>query len=254
MKQSLTEQQAMRYARQILLPEMDLDGQEALLNGHILVIGLGGLGCAASQYLAGSGVGKMTLVDHDKVELTNLPRQLLHQIDDIGLDKVKSAKTSLQQINPDLSITTLAVKLNDNELLQLLTDVDLVLDCTDNLASRRQINRACVTTKTPLVSAAAIRFEGQITTLPMDDNSPCYQCFSAMMTEQQLSCVEAGVLSPVVGIMGTMQALEAIKLLTNIGKTLAGSILFFDAKTSGFQSIGLRKQPDCPVCAQDVHK
>lgn len=244
---SLTTEQAKQYARQILLPDMDLDGQEKLLNAKVLQIGAGGLGCATAQYLVAAGLGELTLIDDDQVDVTNLHRQILHTRKDIGRAKVDSAKESLQLLNPDCQINTLRQRLNPAQMLERVTDCDLVLDCTDNLASRTLINRVCIAGKTPLVSAAAIRFEGQISTFSMQTDSPCYECLSHVFPEQELSCVEAGVMSPVVGIIGSMQAMEALKVICQFGESLAGRLLMLDAKSMRFNQFTLTKHPGC-IC------
>ena len=244
----LSYHQALRYNRQIMLPDMDLEGQENVCASRVLVIGLGGLGCGCAPYLAAAGVGRLTLVDPDVVELSNLQRQILHDDSRIGQTKVASAAIRLQQINPHCRIETLARALDDDELSRQIGNHDLVVDCCDNLATRQQLNRLCYAARTPLVSAAAIRMEGQITTFLMNGQGPCYQCFSSQFGEQQLSCVEAGVLSPLVGVVGALQATEAIKVLAGLGTPLAGRLLLLDLKQMDWQTIRLPKRPDCPVC------
>jgi molybdopterin-synthase adenylyltransferase len=248
-KTEITQQQAMRYARQILLPGFDLDKQERLLGSAVLQIGVGGLGCACAQYLVASGVGRITLVDDDTVELTNLQRQVLHGENDIGRSKCKSAQSSLKLLNSDCQIDIIERRLDAQELKETIEQYDLVLDCTDNLATRNEINLACIQAGKPLVSGAAIRMEGQVICFQPSANAPCYQCLSALFAEQNLSCVEAGIMSPVVGIIGAMQALEAIKILTQYGEPLTSRLLLFDAMTSRWQEFKVPKNPQCPACA-----
>ncbi|XOV79892.1 MAG: molybdopterin-synthase adenylyltransferase MoeB [Aestuariibacter sp.] len=250
MSRTLNRDQAMRYNRQILMPGFDLDRQEQLMNSHALMIGAGGLGCACSQYLVASGLGHLSLMDGDVVELTNLPRQVLHSDKDIGRAKVESAQESLQILNPNARISTLKQRFN-GDLQEIIADkIDLVIDCSDNLSTRNHINQMCFKHGLPLVSGAAIRMEGQITSfIPKDPTSPCYQCISSYFGEQNLSCVESGILSPVVGVIGAMQALEAVKLLTDYGQPLAGKLLLFDAMSCEWQTIKVPKRSDCPVCA-----
>jgi molybdopterin/thiamine biosynthesis adenylyltransferase len=248
-KTEISQQQAMRYARQILLPGFDLDKQELLLGASVLQIGVGGLGCACAQYLVASGVGRITLVDDDTVELTNLQRQILHGENDIGKSKCISAQTSLKLLNSDCQIDIIEHRLSAQELQGMLSQYDLVLDCSDNLSTRNEINQACIRSGTPLVSGAAIRMEGQLICFQPSANAPCYQCLSSLFAEQNLSCVEAGVMSPVVGIIGAMQALEAIKIITHYGESLTSRLLLFDAMTCRWQEFKVPKNPQCPACA-----
>lgn len=245
----ITQLQAMRYARQILLPGFDLDKQEKLLSSKVLQIGVGGLGCASAQYLVAAGVGSLTLVDDDTVELTNLQRQVLHSEVDIGKSKCESAKASLAMLNSECNIHIVERRLCLAELKVMVAHHDLVVDCTDNLASRNDINQAVIAEGKPLVSGAAIRMEGQVICFKPCATEPCYQCLSALFQEQNLSCVEAGIMSPVVGVIGAMQALEAIKLLTQYGENLTSRLLLFDALTSSWQEFKVAKDPNCPYCA-----
>ncbi|GGO70504.1 HesA/MoeB/ThiF family protein [Bowmanella pacifica] len=251
MHDSLTHQQALRYNRQILLPGFDLEGQEKLLAGSALIIGVGGLGNAAAQYLAASGVGTLTLCDDDKVELSNLQRQVLFAQSDIGKNKVHAAAARLQACNPETRIVPLDRRATPEELAELVIRHDVVLDCTDNLDSRNLINKLCVTHSTALISGAAIRMEGQLFCYLPGANHPCYHCLSHKFGEQRLSCVESGILSPVVGIIGTMQALEAVKYLAGL-KIQAGVLNLFDAKTTQWQQFRLAARPDCPTCGQSA--
>ena len=245
----LTDQEMLRYNRQIILRNFDFDGQERLKESSILIIGAGGLGCASSQYLAAAGIGKITLVDDDTVELSNLQRQVLHCDEMIGEKKVISAKMALNRINPHCQIDTFDKRLSDDELRSLIADHDLVLDGTDNVDTRNQLNRLCFESKTPLVSGAAIRMEGQVSVYTYQDNEPCYQCLSSLFGQQALTCVEAGVMSPVVGIIGATQALEAIKVLANYGQPLISKLLMLDALSMSWREMKLAKMPNCSICS-----
>lgn len=244
----LTDAETLRYNRQIVLKGFDFDGQEKLKASHVLVVGLGGLGCAAAQYLAAAGVGSMTLLDFDTVSLSNLQRQILHSDARIGMPKVASAALALAAINPHVALTQIDHQLDDEELQQAIARCDLVLDCTDNVAIRDQLNRACFQLKTPLVSGAAIRMEGQLSVFTYQPDEPCYRCLSRLFGENALTCVEAGVMSPLVGTIGSLQAMEAIKLLTDFGQTLRSRLLMFDAMTMQFREMKLTKHPGCEVC------
>ncbi|WP_061012244.1 molybdopterin-synthase adenylyltransferase MoeB [Photobacterium leiognathi] len=245
----LTDDEMLRYNRQIILRQFDFDGQEALKASSMLVLGAGGLGCASTQYLAAAGVGKLTLIDDDNVEVSNLQRQVLHHDATVGMLKVDSAKAALCRINPYISVDTIAKRLSDDELLPLIKSHNIVLDCSDNVDTRNQLNRLCFKTKTPLISGAAIRMEGQISVYAYQDNEPCYQCLSALFGQQTLSCVEAGIMSPVVGIVGAVQAMEAIKVVANMGTPLTGKLLMLDALSMSWREMKLMKQPNCSVCA-----
>lgn len=245
----LSDQEMLRYNRQIILKQFDFDGQEALKQASVLILGAGGLGCASSQYLAAAGVGKLTLIDDDVVELSNLQRQVLHHDADVGTKKVLSASNSLKQLNPHLDVDTFDKRLNDEELSALVANHSLVLDASDNVETRNQLNKLCYALKTPLVSGAAIRMEGQVSVFTyQDDSQPCYQCLSALFGNTALSCVEAGVMSPVVGIIGAVQALEAIKVIANYGTPKQGKILMLDAMSMSWREMNLMKMPNCPVC------
>jgi molybdopterin synthase sulfurylase MoeB len=244
----LTDTEMLRYSRQISIKAIDIDGQEKLKLAKVLIIGAGGLGCAASQYLAVAGIGEMTLVDFDTVELSNLQRQVLHHDANIGQPKVESAKQALMQLNPLININSIDALLDDDEIDALVSQHSLILDCTDNMLVRQQLNKSGFEHKVPLVSAAAIRMEGTVTVFDYQSHSPCYQCFSALFGEQQLTCVEAGILAPVVGMIGCIQATEAIKVITGIGQALTGKLLMIDAMTMEFRQMRLPKQPHCNVC------
>ena len=245
----LCSEEELRYNRQIMLRQFDFDGQEALKKARVLVIGLGGLGCAASQYLAAAGVGHLTLVDDDKVEISNLARQILHDDQRVGMDKVHSAALSLQKLNPFLQTACINQRLNEQALLEQICQHDIVLDCSDNLPTRNGLNQLCFERKKPLVSGAAIRLEGQISVFTYKKDQACYQCLSQLFGEQNLSCAESGILSPVVGVIGAMQALETIKLITGLYKADNTTLLFFDALASSWQTFALAKNSDCKVCA-----
>ena len=247
--QELTDQEMLRYNRQIILRGFDFDGQEKLKASNVLVIGLGGLGCAATQYLAAAGVGHLTLVDFDTVSLSNLQRQTLHRDATIGQPKVDSAKAQLVAINPHIQIDTIDAQLDDPELNELVQRHDVVLDCTDNVAIREQLNCICLKHKTPFVSGAAIRMEGQLSVFTYEDGMPCYHCLSRLFGDNSLTCVEAGVMAPLVGSIGTLEAMETIKLLTQYGTVTTGKVLLFDAMTLDFRQFKLNKDPNCEVCS-----
>ncbi|MFS1165354.1 molybdopterin-synthase adenylyltransferase MoeB [Aeromonas salmonicida] len=249
MSDILSDAELLRYNRQIVLKSFDFEGQEALKQASVLVIGTGGLGCAASQYLAVAGVGQLTLVDFDKVELSNLQRQVLHTDARIGQLKVASAAEALRALTPWLKVETHAAVADEALLDALLPRHQLVLDCTDNLAIRNLLNQYARKHGVPLVSGAAIRLEGQLCSFTWQESEPCYACLSALFGEQALTCVEAGVLAPVVGLVGSLQALEAIKLLAGMGRSYSGRLLMIDGLTGTFREMKLPKRPDCPVCS-----
>jgi adenylyltransferase/sulfurtransferase len=247
-KDILSSEEELRYNRQIVLRHFDFDGQEALKQAKVLIIGAGGLGCASSQYLASAGMGQMTLVDFDHIELSNLQRQLLHRDSRIGEFKSISAKYELEQINPHCEVQAITKKLSEDKLAELVEQHDIVLDCTDNVDTREQINSACFALRTPLVSGAAIRMEGQISVFTYADDEPCYQCLSQLFGNGTLSCVESGIMAPMVGIIGAMQAMEAIKVIANFGQPMTGKVLIVDGLTLSFQQMKLPKLPSCTVC------
>lgn len=247
----MQDSQLLRYSRQILLPQIDIAGQEKLLASRVLIIGLGGLGSPAAMYLAAAGVGELVLNDFDRVDLSNLQRQILHGTDDLGEPKAASAERALRRLNPDVKLTPLNRRLEGADLEQAVTGVDLVLDCSDNFATRFAVNAACVKARKPLVSGAVIRFEGQISVFRPDrPDSPCYNCLYGQQGELSETCTRTGVVAPLPGIVGSMQALEAIKLLAGVGKSLCGSLLLFDALTMEWQRMGLKKNPRCPTCGE----
>ncbi|MEX0534071.1 molybdopterin-synthase adenylyltransferase MoeB [Raoultella terrigena] len=244
----LSDEEMLRYNRQIILRNFDFDGQERLKGARVLVVGLGGLGCAAAQYLAAAGVGALTLLDFDSVSLSNLQRQTLHSDTTIGLPKVDSARDSLARINPHVRLTPLNALLDQPALAAQIAAHDLVLDCTDNVAIRNQLNAGCFQHKTPLVSGAAIRMEGQISVFMYQDNEPCYRCLSRLFGENALTCVEAGVMAPLVGVIGSLQAMEAIKVLAQYGTPAVGRLVMYDAMTCQFREMKLMRDPQCEVC------
>lgn len=250
----LSDKEMLRYNRQIVLRGFDLDGQEQLKAARVLVVGLGGLGCAASQYLAAAGVGQLTLLDFDEVTLSNLQRQVLHGEAQLGMAKVDSARARLAAINSPIAIEAVNARLDDDALAQLIARHQLVIDCCDNLETREQLNRLCFASKIPLVSGAAIRMEGQISVFSWGRDEPCYRCISRLFGAAPLSCVEAGVMAPLVGVIGSLQAMEAIRALTHYGSPVAGKLLLYDAMTLQFRSIKVAKDAGCEVCGDGASR
>ena len=245
----MNDEQLLRYSRQIMLPQVDVAGQEKLLAARMLLIGAGGLGSAAAMYLAAAGVGRLVIADHDSVELSNLQRQLLHRDRDIGRNKADSAHDCLSAINPRTTVTAIPARLSGRQLDSHTADADVVLDCSDNFSTRFDVNRACVRHRTPLVSGAAVRFEGQVSVFDSRDQpSPCYRCLYTEGEEQDQTCAENGVLSPIVGIIGTLQALEALKVVLETGSTLTGRLVLFDGLMHEWRTVKLARDRDCPVC------
>ena len=241
--------QLLRYARHIMLPEIDIAGQVRLLAARVLIIGLGGLGSPVAMYLAAAGVGSLVLADFDRVDLSNLQRQIIHGTADLGAEKVASARDSLLAINPDIQVTTIAARLTADELQREVEAADIVVDSTDNFEVRFAINAACWRSGTQLVSGAAIRFEGQVLVVdPQLPTSPCYRCLYQDAPDTELDCATTGIAAPVVGIIGSLQALEVLKLMLGIGESLVGYLLTFDAKYMLWRKLKLPKNPDCPVC------
>ncbi len=240
----------LRYARHILLNELGIEGQERLLASTVLIVGAGGLGSPAAMYLASAGVGRLILADDDDVELSNLQRQILHTTDRLGWSKAESGRQALAQINPDIQIEARVERLTGAALDAVVAQADLVLDCCDNFATRHDVNRACVKYKKPLVSGAAIRFAGQVSVFDLRlEQAPCYHCLFPEADEvEELSCATTGVLGPLVGIVGSMQAAEAIKIITGMGEPLVGRLLCLDALTMQWQNIRFKRDPDCAVC------
>jgi molybdopterin/thiamine biosynthesis adenylyltransferase len=249
----MNDAQLLRYSRHLLLEDIDVEGQEKLLNAHVLVIGAGGLGSAAAPYLAAAGVGYITLVDHDDIELTNLQRQIMHIEAMVGKSKVVSGKQFLQQLNPGIQVETIQSKANSSLLDELLPSVDIVLDCTDNFSTRHLINASCVQHQKPLVSGSALRFDGQVSVFdPRDKQSPCYACiFSPEETFEEVSCATMGIFSPLVGIIGTIQAAQALQVLIQFGEPLIGRMLLWNARTTQVDQIRITRNADCPVCSKD---
>lgn len=247
----MEDQQLLRYARHILLDEFGVEAQERILASRILVVGAGGLGSPVVAYLAASGVGSIILVDDDQVELSNLQRQIAHTTDRLGWDKVESAKLHIEQLNPEVKVTPVVQRLDEEGLMHWVQQVDLVLDCCDNFATRHAINRACVALRKPLVSGAAIRFSGQVSTYDLrQPDAPCYHClFPEADDVEELRCATTGVLSPLLGIVGSAQAVEALKLLGGFGEPLVGRLLSVDAFNMNWHTVRFRKDPACPVCS-----
>ncbi|ARU93477.1 molybdopterin-synthase adenylyltransferase MoeB [Tatumella citrea] len=249
----LNDEEILRYNRQLVLKGFDFDRQEQLKSSRVLIVGLGGLGCAAAPWLVSSGVGELTLVDFDKVSLSNLQRQILHSDDTLGMAKTDSAVLSLRKINPWVTLNTLSEPLSEDNADSLVRSHDAVVDCSDNVTARECLNAACFRHKVPLISGAAIRMEGQLSVFRWQENEPCYRCMSRLFGEQNLSCVEAGVMAPLVGVIGAMQAMETIKVLTEYGETASGKIMLYEAMTSQFREIRLMRDPECEVCGQAAH-
>ena len=246
----MNDDQLLRYSRQIMLPEIDVEGQQKLLESRCLIIGMGGLGSPAAMYLAAAGAGTLVLNDFDRVDLSNLQRQVIHGTNDIGKEKVISADQTLRALNPDIRIEIRHKRLTDNELNLEVEAADVVLDCSDNFSTRFAVNRACVETKTPLVSGAAIRFEGQITVFdPLTPSSPCYNCLYPNIDELSETCAQSGVIAPLTGTIGCIQALETMKFICSIGESLVGRLLLLDGLTMEWHSMQLPKDPACPTCS-----
>ena len=248
----MDDSQLLRYSRHILLDEIGIEGQERILQARALVIGVGGLGSPVALYLATAGVGHLTLVDHDTVDLTNLQRQIAHTEARVGQPKVESARQALLAINPQLRVTALAERADTARLAALVADADVVLDCSDNFTTRQAINAACVHHGVPLVSGAAIRFDGQLAVYnPTDSSSPCYACvFPPDADFEETRCATMGVFAPLVGIIGSMQAAEALKLLSGSGQPAVGRLLMLDGRNMGWNDIRLPRNPNCTVCGK----
>lgn len=246
----LSQQEMLRYNRQIVLRGFDFDRQEKLKASRVLVVGLGGLGCAATPYLASAGIGHLTLLDFDTVSLSNLQRQILHSDTRIGLPKVESARPLLSAINPHCQLESINAQLDDTQFSTLIAHHDAVLDCTDNVNTREQINRGCFQHKVPLISGAAIRMEGQLCVFTWQPGEPCYRCISRLFGDQSLSCVEAGVMAPLVGVVGAMQAMETLKVLATFGQPASARLLMYDAMSTEFRSMKVAQDAYCEVCGQ----
>jgi molybdopterin/thiamine biosynthesis adenylyltransferase len=247
----MNDNQLLRYSRHILLPQVSYEGQDKLVNSHALVLGAGGLGSPVALYLAASGVGTLTICDFDVVDLTNLQRQIIHTTQSVGINKAVSAQQTIYEINPEVIVNTVQQKSTEDDFAVLVSQADVVIDCSDNFATRYTLNRLCVKLKKPLVSGAALGFEGQITVYDMrTDTSPCYHClFPDNGEDTDLRCATNGVFAPLVGMIGTTQAAEALKLLMGIGESLQGRLLLLDALAMEWRTIKLSKDPACIVCS-----
>lgn len=247
----MNDNQLLRYSRHILLSQIGYEGQEKLTKSHVLIVGAGGLGAPAALYCAASGVGKLTICDFDTVDLSNLQRQIIHTTQSVGMNKAVSAQQTLYEINPEILVQTVQQKSSEAQFTELAKNADVVLDCSDNFATRYALNRVCLALKKPLVSGAAVRFEGQITVFDFRNaDTPCYHClFPDNGEETDLRCATNGVFSPLVGMIGTAQAAEALKLLMNIGESLQGRLLLLDALSMEWRTIKLKRDSACKVCA-----
>ncbi|MDD0839657.1 molybdopterin-synthase adenylyltransferase MoeB [Curvibacter sp. HBC61] len=252
----MTDDQLLRYSRHILLDEMGIEGQERLLHAHAVVVGAGGLGSPVALYLATTGVGRLTLIDPDQVDLTNLQRQIAHSTARVGQPKVQSARQAIEALNPEVQVQALEQRADDALLDRLLPEADVVLDCTDNYRTRQLINAACVRHRRPLVSGSAIRFDAQISVFdPRQDSSPCYAClFDPAEAPEEAHCATMGVFAPLVGIVGSLQAAEAIKLISQAGPSLVGRLLMLEARQMVWTEMKLKRQPHCPVCGSASHR
>ncbi len=248
----MNDEQLLRYSRHILLPEIGIEGQEKFLASTALIIGAGGLGSPVAMYLAAAGVGTIALADGDAVDLTNLQRQILHTTGSIGKPKAASGREALAKINPEVKVVPLQRRLEGEELDRLVAGASVVLDCSDNFATRHAVNRACVRHRRPLVSGAAVRFDGQVSVFDLrDDLSPCYQCLFPENAElEEMRCAVMGIFAPLTGIIGAVQAAEALKLLAGAGDTLKGRLLILDALAMQWRTVKLVKDPSCAVCAK----
>ncbi|MFK7865345.1 MAG: ThiF family adenylyltransferase [Pseudohongiellaceae bacterium] len=247
----MQDDQLLRYSRQIMLPDMEISGQQKLIEATVLIVGMGGLGSPAALYLAAAGVGKLIIADDDTVELSNLQRQIAHDQQSLGRAKVESAKSRLLGINPSLEVESYKQRLEGKELDRLVEQADLVVDACDNFGTRFAINQSCLKFSKPLVSGAAIRMEGQVIVFdPAKPESPCYRCLYDEQGDEDTSCATNGVMSPVVGIIGTVQAMEAIKVLADVGQPLVGRLLLLDAKSMQWREMKLKRDPSCPACSK----
>ena len=248
----MNDQELLRYSKQVMLPQVDIEGQQKIIDSTMLIIGMGGLGSPAAFYLAGAGVGHLIIADFDQVELSNLQRQIIYRTTDIGSDKVDAAKARLLELNPNIKVTIANELLHTGNLASLVKDVDIVLDGTDNFESRFEINKACVEYKKPLVTAAVIRMEGQVSVFKgYERDQPCYQCLYPQEGDENENCVENGILAPVAGLIGSIQALQAIKVLLDLGDQLTGALLLVDALDLSFRKIKIGKDKMCPTCSNN---
>lgn len=247
----MNDNQLLRYSRHILLPQIEYDGQEKLTQSHVLIVGAGGLGSPVAMYLAASGVGKLTICDFDQVDLTNLQRQIIHTTQSVGINKAVSAQQTIYEINPEVDVIAVQQKSSPEAFAELIKKADVVVDCSDNFATRYTLNQRCFEAKKPLVSGAAIRFEGQITVFDFrSEVSPCYHClYPDADSNQELRCSDNGVFAPLVGMIGTAQAAEVLKLILNIGQTLQGRLLLLDALSAEWRTFKLARDPACTVCS-----
>ncbi len=247
----MNDDQLRRYSRHLLLPEIDLVGQEKLLKSRVLLVGLGGLGSPVAMYLAASGVGSLVMCDHDVVDISNLQRQILHKTTDIGREKVTSAMETSLALNPDIQVQAICTMLEGQRLNQEVEKADLVIDASDNYRTRHALNAACVTCRTPLVSGSAMRMKGQVTSFRFDISpSPCYHCLYPDQGDDHDTCAQNGVLAPLTGVIGSIQAIEAIKILLGFGETLWGRLLQLDAGSMVWRSSTLKADPACPICSR----
>ena len=251
----MNDEQLLRYSRHLLLDDIDIAGQERLLNSHVLIIGAGGLGSACAPYLAAAGVGKITLVDHDHVELTNLQRQIMHQQESIGMSKVASGKRFLKSLNPTCQVEALEKRVDELLLKALIGEVDVVVDCTDNFSTRHLINRVCVSCRKVLISGAALRFDGQVSVFDFrNPHSPCYACvFPPDPNYVETNCASLGIFAPLVGIIGTIAAAQALQVIIGFGEPLIGRLLIWNARTTQIDEIKLTRHHACPVCGSGAH-
>jgi len=245
----MKDEQLLRFSRQIMLPTMDVAGQQELVDATVLIVGMGGLGCPAAMYLSAAGVGHLVIADDDTVEITNLQRQIAHEQSNLGESKVSSAEATLKGLNPDVRITQIKNRLEGDLLEQVVVSADVVVDASDNFNTRFAVNQSCLKNKKPLVSGAAIRMEGQVAVFDSENpESPCYQCLYSECDDDDASCSQNGVMAPLVGIIGSVQAMETIKLITGIGNSLVGRLLLLDAATMQWREMKLPRDPSCPAC------
>jgi adenylyltransferase/sulfurtransferase len=244
----MNDEQLLRYSRQILLPQFGVEGQERLLASTVLIVGAGGLGSPVALYLAAAGVGRLIVADHDRVDLTNLQRQILHATDRIGIAKVESAQRTLHALNPEVEVLTIGRRLEHDLLREHVAACDAVVDGSDNFATRFAVNAACVAAGKPLIAGAVVRWEGQVSVFTGRPGDPCYRCLYGAGGEVEDTCSQNGILAPVAGIVGTLQATETLKVLSGVGTTLAGRLLILDALEMRFRILTLTRDPACPVC------
>lgn len=244
----MNDNQLLRYSRQIMLPSMDVDGQERLLDAHALIVGAGGLGCPVAIYLAAAGVGTITIIDYDTVDLSNLQRQIAHSTHNIGENKALSLTESIHRINPDVYVNAITRELDSKLLTDPVKKADVLIECTDNFPSRTLLNRLAVRYKKPLISGSAIGFNGQVSVFNRTMDAPCYNCLYSDVDMQQMSCSETGVIAPITGMIGTIQAMETVKILAGVGEPLSGRLLIIDGLTMDIRTLYISKDPDCPVC------